>query len=62
MAIMYSSKENFTCPKEQISLKMYLSVLKQFLFGNMKPCVNSLVNSEDPDQDPHCFTMQHVNL
>ena len=28
MAIMYLSKENFTCPKEQISF--YLSVLKQF--------------------------------
>ena len=28
MAIMYMSKENFTCLKEQISL--YLSVLKQF--------------------------------
>ena len=30
MAIMFLSKENFTCLKEQISLYMYLSVLKQF--------------------------------
>ena len=39
MAIMYLSKENLTCPKEQISL--YLSVLKHFtLFENsIKPDV-----------------------
>ena len=43
MAIMYFSKENF-----QISLHMYLSV--PLLFRNMKPYVNSLVNSVDPDQ------------
>ena len=49
MAIMYLSKENFTCPNEQISL--YLSVLKQFtLSKSMKPDFNSLVNSVDPDQ------------
>ena len=51
MAIMYLSKENFTCPKEQISL--YLSVLKQFTLSkktSMKPDFNSHVNSVDPDQ------------
>ena len=45
MAIMYLSKETFTCPKEQISL--YLSVLKQFILSktvktryqlSCKPC------------------------
>ena len=47
MAIMYLSKENFTCPKEQISL--YLSVLKQFKL--LKTVRNQiLVNSVDPDQ------------
>ena len=67
MAIMYFYKENFTCPKEQISL--YLSVLKQYVNSysfkySMKPDINSIVNSADPDQlasekpadqDPHCF-------
>ena len=50
MAIMYLSKENFTCQKEQIIL--YFSVLKKkFFFKNsMKPDINSLVNSVDPDQ------------
>ena len=47
MAIMYL-KKNFTFPKEQISLYMYLSV--PLLFRNMKPYVNSLVNSVDQDQ------------
>ena len=49
MAIMYLSKENFTCPIVQISL--YLSVLK--------PDINSLVNSVNPDQ--LASSMQHVN-
>ena len=51
MAIMYLSKENFTCPKEQISLN--LSVLKQFTLSktnSIKPDINYLVNSVDPDQ------------
>ena len=50
MATMYLSKEKFTCPKEQISL--YLSVLKQFTHfeNSIKPDINSLVNSVDPDQ------------
>ena len=49
MAIMCLSKENITCPKEQISL--YLSVLKQFTLENsMIPDINFLVNSVDPDQ------------
>ena len=47
MAIMYLSKENFTCQKEQISL--YFSMLKKFFFKNsMKPDINSLVNGVDP--------------
>ena len=47
---MYLSKENFTCPKEQISL--YISVLKQFSLSknSIKPDITSLVNSVDPDQ------------
>ena len=66
MAIMYLYKENFTCPKEQISL--YLSVLKQYVDSflylkySMKPDINSIVNSatiyrrqQPADQDPHCF-------
>ena len=48
MAIMYLSKEKFTCPKEQISL--YLSVLKQSFENSIKPDINSLANSVDPDQ------------
>ena len=50
MAIMYFSKENITCPKEQISL--YLSVLKQFTLYSItiKPDINSLVSSDDLDQ------------
>ena len=65
MAIMYLSKEKFTCPKEQISL--YLSVLKQF---TLLKTVYSLVNSVDPDQlasseaslsGSTLFPMQHVN-
>ena len=58
------SIENFTCPKEQISL--YLTVLKQFILSHKKQYENryistlvssmdpnqlaSLVNSVDPDQ------------
>ena len=50
MAIMYLSKENFTCPLVQISI--YLSLFKQiYTFENsMKPDINSLVNIVDPDQ------------
>ena len=50
MAIMYLSKENFTCPKEQISF--YLSVLKQFTLSDSynQSDINSLINSADPDQ------------
>ena len=51
MAIMYLSKENFTCPIVQISL--YLSVLKQFTLSKTVQNhvdINSLVNSVDPDQ------------
>ena len=50
MAIMYVSKEKFTCQKEQICL--YHSVLKQFTLSinSLKPDINSLVNSVDPDQ------------
>ena len=48
---MYLYKENFTSPKEQISL--YLTVLKQYVYSfkySMKPDINSIVNSADPDQ------------
>ena len=51
MAIMYLSKENFTCPIVQINL--YLSVLKQFTHSKTvysHADTNSLVNSVDPDQ------------
>ena len=51
MAIMYLSKENFTCPMVQISL--YLYVLKQFTLWKTvcnHADINSLVNSVDPDQ------------
>ena len=50
MAIRYLSKENFTCPKEQISLN--LSMLKQFTLSknSIKPDINILVKSVDPDQ------------
>ena len=70
MAIMYLSKENFTCLLVQISI--YLSVFKQiYSFENsMKPDINSLVNIVDPDQlaseeaswsGSTLFSMQHVN-
>ena len=51
MAIMYLSKENFTCPIVQINL--YLSVLKQFTHSKTvrnHADIKSLVNSVDPDQ------------
>ena len=51
MAIMYLSKENFTCPIVQISL--YLSALKQFTLSKTvwnHANINSLVDSVDPDQ------------
>ena len=68
---MYLSKENFTCPKEEISL--YLAVLKQFTLSkkSIKPDINSRVNSVDPDQlasseasrsGSTLLSMQHVNL
>ena len=50
MAIMYLSKENFTCPIVQTSF--YLSVLKQFTLSKSvrnHADINSLVNSVDPD-------------
>ena len=47
---MYLSIENFTCPKEQISL--YLTVLKQFILHKQYETryISTLVNSMDPDQ------------
>ena len=51
MAIMYLSKENFTCLIVQISL--YLSVLKQLTLTKTvlnHADINSLVSSVDPDQ------------
>ena len=71
MAIMYLSKENFTCPIVQISL--YLPVLKQFTLSRTAwnhAEINSLVNSVYPDQlaseeaswsGSTLFSMQHVN-
>ena len=62
---MYLSREKITCPKEQISLN--LSVLKQV---SIKPDINYLVNSVDPDQltsseaswsGSTLFSMQRVN-
>ena len=60
MAIMYLSKENFTCPKELISL--YLSLLEQFtLLKSVLNLINSvmiLINwllQKPADQDPHCL-------
>ena len=51
MAIMYLSKENFTCPIVQICI--YLSVLKQFTLSKTilnRADNNSLVNRVYPDQ------------
>ena len=51
MAIMYLSKETYTCPKEQICLN--LTLLKQYInsFENsMNLDIKSLVNSVEPDQ------------
>ena len=57
MAIMHLSKENFTCPKQLISL--YLSLLKQLtlsktvrnqIYSVDSDWLVSLVNSIDPDQ------------
>ena len=68
---MYLSIENFTCPKEQISL--YLTVLKLFFqkLYETRSYISTLVDSMDPDQlaslvksvdlkkpadqGPHCF-------
>ena len=59
MAIMYLSKENFTCLIVQISIclivqiSIYLSVLKQFTLSKTvrnHADINSLVSSADPDQ------------
>ena len=49
MAIIYLSKENFTCLKEQISL--YFSVHKQFtLSKTVENQISTLVNRVDPNQ------------
>ena len=48
---MFLSIENFTCPKEQISL--YLTVLINNLFFQKQyetRYISTLVNSMDPDQ------------
>ena len=47
---MYLSIENFTCPKEQISL--YFTVLKQVILSKKYETryISTLVNSMDPDQ------------
>ena len=52
MAIMYLSKENFTCPKEQItSFSPYCAVsCINFFEDSMKPRIYSFDNSVDPDQ------------
>ena len=58
MAIMCLSKEHFNCLKEQIKhkqLSLALTVLipnANFFENSMKPDINSIENSEDPDQDP----------
>ena len=65
MAIMYLSKENFTCPIVQISL--YLSVLNRLHFRKQyetKP-LNSVdsdqLASEESGSGSTLFSMQHVN-
>ena len=70
---MYLSIENFTCPKEQISLN-HLFFQKQYetryiltLVNSMDPDqLASLVNSVDPDQLASegftLFSMQDVSL
>ena len=48
---MYLSIENFTCPKEQISL--YCIVLQQFILSKTvwnQIYISTLANSMDPDQ------------
>ena len=47
---MYLSIENFTCPKEQISI--YLTVLEKFILQKQHETryISTLVNSMDPDQ------------
>ena len=56
MAIMYLSNEHFICPKEQIMHKelcLALTLLipyKNFKKSSMKPDINSIENSVDPDQ------------
>ena len=59
MAKMYFSKENFTCPKEQImhkqlsSISLYTVLITNvfFFFGNnMKSAINSIANSVYSDQ------------
>ena len=45
---MYLSIENFTCPKEQISL--YLTCLNNLFFQKQYETRSTLVNSMDPDQ------------
>ena len=56
MAIMFLSEENFTCSKRQImhkQLSLALIVLipnVNFFENSMKPAINSIENSVDPDQ------------
>ena len=53
MAIMYLSKENFTCPKGQIMHKqLSLALISNVIFfeNSMKPDINSIENSVDPEE------------
>ena len=62
-AKMFLSIENFTCPKEQISLQCLNNLFFQKQYKTRY--ISTLVNSMDPDQlaslvnsvdpDPHCF-------
>ena len=49
---MYLSKENFTCPKEQIILAYTLQCLNKLFFQKQYKTryISTLVNSMDPDQ------------
>ena len=54
---MYSSKESFTCPKGQIMHKklslafcVLIPKVNFFLKKSVKPDINSIKNSKDPDQ------------
>ena len=73
MAIMYLSKENFTCPKGRImhkELGPYCADINFFCENGMKPDIKLIENSVDPyhlasegptDQDPQ-FSKQHASL